>query len=132
MGLDVCAMALVIWRVAVLLVARPRSRSRCWDALRGELAGMEIQVGRVVVHYVEHGTGRPVLVLQGAGVDHRETPATRVIITCYLRPAGATFGGDGGRRAVYGQGRPARKLIEAIRRSTAGRGWSIRRWRPPA
>jgi pimeloyl-ACP methyl ester carboxylesterase len=33
---------------------------------------MEIQVGEVVVHYVEHGTGRPVLILHGAGVDHRE------------------------------------------------------------
>ncbi|MFJ3727983.1 alpha/beta fold hydrolase [Streptomyces sp. NPDC090045] len=36
---------------------------------------MEIRVGRVVVHYVEHGSGRPVLVLHGAGVDHRETEA---------------------------------------------------------
>ncbi|WP_405827604.1 MULTISPECIES: alpha/beta fold hydrolase [unclassified Streptomyces] len=36
---------------------------------------MEIRVGQVVVHYVEHGTGRPVLVLHGAGVDHRETEA---------------------------------------------------------
>src|SRR3954464_8766308 len=33
---------------------------------------MEIRVGDVVVHYVEHGTGRPVLILHGAGVDHRE------------------------------------------------------------
>jgi len=29
----------------------------------------------VVVHSVEHGTGRPVLVLHGAGVDHREAEA---------------------------------------------------------
>jgi pimeloyl-ACP methyl ester carboxylesterase len=36
---------------------------------------MEIRVGPVVVHYVEHGTGRPVLVLHGAGVDHREAEA---------------------------------------------------------
>jgi len=36
---------------------------------------MEIRVGQVVVHYVEHGTGRPVLVLHGAGVDHREAEA---------------------------------------------------------
>jgi pimeloyl-ACP methyl ester carboxylesterase len=36
---------------------------------------MEIRAGRVVVHYVEHGTGRPVLVLHGAGVDHREAEA---------------------------------------------------------
>jgi pimeloyl-ACP methyl ester carboxylesterase len=27
------------------------------------------------MHYVEHGRGRPVLVLHGAGVDHRETEA---------------------------------------------------------
>jgi len=36
---------------------------------------MEIRAGRVVIHYVEHGTGRPVLVLHGAGVDHREAEA---------------------------------------------------------
>jgi pimeloyl-ACP methyl ester carboxylesterase len=29
----------------------------------------------VAVHHVEHGTGRPVLVLHGAGVDHREAEA---------------------------------------------------------
>jgi pimeloyl-ACP methyl ester carboxylesterase len=36
---------------------------------------VEIRVGQVVVHYVEHGTGRSVLVLHGAGVDHREAEA---------------------------------------------------------
>ncbi|WP_404962375.1 alpha/beta fold hydrolase [Streptomyces sp. 147326] len=36
---------------------------------------MEIRVGQVMVHYVEHGSGRPVLVLHGAGVDHRESEA---------------------------------------------------------
>jgi len=36
---------------------------------------MEIRVGQAVVHYAEHGTGRPVLVLHGAGVDHREAEA---------------------------------------------------------
>jgi pimeloyl-ACP methyl ester carboxylesterase len=36
---------------------------------------METRAGQVVVHYVEHGTGRPVLVLHGAGVDHREAEA---------------------------------------------------------
>jgi pimeloyl-ACP methyl ester carboxylesterase len=36
---------------------------------------MEIRVGQVMVHYAEHGTGRPVLVLHGAGVDHREAEA---------------------------------------------------------
>src|SRR6266545_1088911 len=36
---------------------------------------MEVRVGQVMVHYVEHGTGRPVLVLHGASVDHREAEA---------------------------------------------------------
>jgi pimeloyl-ACP methyl ester carboxylesterase len=36
---------------------------------------MEVRAGQAVVHYVEHGTGRPVLVLHGAGVDHREAEA---------------------------------------------------------
>jgi pimeloyl-ACP methyl ester carboxylesterase len=36
---------------------------------------MKIRAGQVVIHYVEHGTGRPVLVLHGAGVDHREAEA---------------------------------------------------------
>jgi pimeloyl-ACP methyl ester carboxylesterase len=36
---------------------------------------MEIRVGQVGVSYVEHGTGRAVLVLHGAGVDHREAEA---------------------------------------------------------
>jgi pimeloyl-ACP methyl ester carboxylesterase len=52
---------------------------------------MEIRVGQVVVHYVEHGTGRPVLVLHGAGVDHREAEA------CF-EPA---LGGDAGLRRIY-------------------------------
>ena len=34
-----------------------------------------VRAGSVVVHYGEHGTGRPVLVLHGAGVDHREAAA---------------------------------------------------------
>jgi pimeloyl-ACP methyl ester carboxylesterase len=42
---------------------------------RGWLTGMETRSGRVVVHHVAHGTGRPVLVLHGAGVDHREAEA---------------------------------------------------------
>ena len=33
---------------------------------------MECVVGRLPVHYVEHGDGTPVLVLHGAGDDHRE------------------------------------------------------------
>ena len=36
---------------------------------------MQTLVGEVAVHYVEHGAGRPVLVLHGAGVDHREPEA---------------------------------------------------------
>jgi pimeloyl-ACP methyl ester carboxylesterase len=42
---------------------------------QGISPGREIRAGQTVVHYVEHGTGRPVLVLHGAGVDHRETEA---------------------------------------------------------
>ncbi|MFK4761039.1 alpha/beta fold hydrolase [Microbacterium sp. ZW T5_45] len=33
---------------------------------------MELRTSRTLLHYVEHGAGRPVLVLHGAGVDHRE------------------------------------------------------------
>jgi pimeloyl-ACP methyl ester carboxylesterase len=36
---------------------------------------VEYLVGDVPVHYVEHGAGLPVLVLHGAGVDHREVMA---------------------------------------------------------
>jgi pimeloyl-ACP methyl ester carboxylesterase len=36
---------------------------------------METRVGEIAVHHVEHGAGRPVLVLHGAGVDHREPEA---------------------------------------------------------
>ena len=36
---------------------------------------METRAGEITVHYVEHGAGRPVLVLHGAGVDHREAEA---------------------------------------------------------
>lgn len=43
------------------------------------------------MHYVEHGTGRAVLVLHGAGVDHRETEA------CF-EPA---FEGVVGLRRIY-------------------------------
>src|SRR4029453_2673270 len=53
--------------------------------------GMEIGVGEVVVHYVEHGTGRPVLVLHGAGVDHREAEA------CFE----VAFDGVAGLRRIY-------------------------------
>ena len=52
---------------------------------------MEIRAGQVVVHYVEHGTGRPVLVLHGAGVDHREARA------CFE----PVFHGVAGLRRIY-------------------------------
>jgi pimeloyl-ACP methyl ester carboxylesterase len=49
------------------------------------------EVGGLVVHYVEHGTGRPVLVLHGAGVDHREAEA------CFE----PVFDGVAGLRRIY-------------------------------
>jgi pimeloyl-ACP methyl ester carboxylesterase len=52
---------------------------------------MEIGVGHLVFHYMEHGTGRPVLILHGAGVDHREAEA------CF-EPA---FDGVAGLRRIY-------------------------------
>jgi pimeloyl-ACP methyl ester carboxylesterase len=52
---------------------------------------MEIRAGRVAVHYVEHGSGRPVLVLHGAGVDHREA------VACF-EPA---LAGMAGLRRIY-------------------------------
>lgn len=48
-------------------------------------------MGQATVHYVEHGAGRPVLVLHGAGVDHREAEA------CF-EPA---FEGVAGLRRIY-------------------------------
>ena len=48
-------------------------------------------MGKVVVHYVEHGSGRPVLVLHGAGVDHRETEACFELV----------FDGVAGLRRIY-------------------------------
>jgi pimeloyl-ACP methyl ester carboxylesterase len=62
---------------------------------------MAIRAGQVVVHHVAHGTGRPVLVLHGAGVDHREAEA------CF-EPA---LSGVAGLRRIYpdlpGAGRTA-------------------------
>ncbi|MCW2756829.1 MAG: alpha/beta hydrolase family protein [Nocardioidaceae bacterium] len=58
-------------------------------------------MGGTTVHHVEHGAGRPVLVLHGAGVDHREAEA------CF-EPA---FDGTAGYRRIYpdlpGTGRTA-------------------------
>jgi pimeloyl-ACP methyl ester carboxylesterase len=48
-------------------------------------------VGDIAVQYVQHGAGRPVLVLHGAGVDHREAEA------CF-EPA---FSGVAGLRRIY-------------------------------
>ena len=36
---------------------------------------MECRINEVVVHYVEHGVGVPLVALHGAGVDHREIEA---------------------------------------------------------
>ena len=52
---------------------------------------MEIRAGAIAVHFVEHGAGRPVLVLHGVGVDHRETEA------CFE----PVFGGLAGFRRMY-------------------------------
>ncbi len=52
---------------------------------------MQRRAGEVTVHYVEHGAGRPVLVLHGSGVDHREVEA------CF-EPA---FAGTTGWRRIY-------------------------------
>src|SRR5918912_4040472 len=56
-----------------------------------ECRAVECRVCDVAVHYVEHGEGKPVLVLHGAGVDHREAEA------CF-EPA---LGAHGGLRRVY-------------------------------
>ena len=37
--------------------------------------GMECRINDVLVHYVEHGGGVPLVALHGAGVDHREIEA---------------------------------------------------------
>jgi pimeloyl-ACP methyl ester carboxylesterase len=52
---------------------------------------VETRAGKVAVHYVEHGAGRPVLVLHGAGVDHREPEA------CFE----PVFDGVAGFRRIY-------------------------------
>jgi pimeloyl-ACP methyl ester carboxylesterase len=52
---------------------------------------MKTRAGEIPVHYVEHGTGRPVLVLHGAGVDHREAEA------CFE----PVLGGVAGFRRIY-------------------------------
>jgi pimeloyl-ACP methyl ester carboxylesterase len=39
------------------------------------VVGMECRINEVAVHYVEHGSGVPLVALHGAGVDHREIEA---------------------------------------------------------
>jgi pimeloyl-ACP methyl ester carboxylesterase len=39
------------------------------------VVGMECRINEVEVHYVEHGSGVPLVALHGAGVDHREIEA---------------------------------------------------------
>ncbi|MER5299506.1 hypothetical protein ABT039_08580 [Streptomyces lasiicapitis] len=62
---------------------------------------MELRAREVAIHYVEHGADRPVLVLHGADVDHREAEA------CF-EPA---FAGVAGFRRIHpvlpGTGRTA-------------------------
>lgn len=62
---------------------------------------METATGDVLVHHAEHGVGLPVLVLHGAGVDHREMEA------CFE----PVFAGVEGFRRIYpdlpGMGRTA-------------------------
>lgn len=58
---------------------------------QARFARVESRAGEIDVHYVAHGAGRPVLVLHGAGVDHRETEA------CF-EPA---FVGVAGLRRIY-------------------------------
>jgi pimeloyl-ACP methyl ester carboxylesterase len=36
---------------------------------------MECRINEVLVHYVEHGVGVPLVAVHGAGVDHREIEA---------------------------------------------------------
>ena len=36
---------------------------------------MERRIRAVTVHFVEHGTGTPLVALHGSGVDHREIEA---------------------------------------------------------
>ncbi|KJL32945.1 2-hydroxymuconate semialdehyde hydrolase [Microbacterium azadirachtae] len=55
------------------------------------VGAVEARTGKTTVHYVEHGSGRPAVILHGAGVDHRESEA------CFeLAFAGAT-----GIRRIY-------------------------------
>lgn len=65
------------------------------------MAGMKTRAGANRIHHAEHGEGRPVIVLHGAGVDHREPEA------CFE----PVFDGVTGYRRIYpdlpGMGRTA-------------------------
>ncbi len=55
-----------------------RVARRCQPASSAPIitvSGMECRINGVAVHFVEHGTGVPLLALHGAGVDHREIEA---------------------------------------------------------
>ncbi len=49
--------------------------SRLGAVRDGYGVGMQCTMNGVAVHYVEHGTGMPLVALHGAGVDHREIEA---------------------------------------------------------
>jgi pimeloyl-ACP methyl ester carboxylesterase len=52
---------------------------------------VEARIGETNLHWVEHGTGTPTIILHGAGVDHREAEA------CFDLPLAAC----GGLRRIY-------------------------------
>ncbi|MBC7592735.1 MAG: hypothetical protein H7288_02135 [Kineosporiaceae bacterium] len=52
---------------------------------------MEMRAGEITFCYADHGAGRPVLMLRGAGVDHREAER------CF----DPVFGGVAGFRRIY-------------------------------
>jgi hypothetical protein len=56
-----------------LCLARWRTSSGLGIAQYG--SGMQSRINEVSIHYVEHGTGVPLVALHGAGVDHREIEA---------------------------------------------------------
>src|SRR5690242_12614820 len=61
------------------------------DGTRDWVVRVEIRARGTAVRFVEHGAGRPVLVLHGAGVDHREPEA------CFE----PVFAGVAGFRRIY-------------------------------
>jgi hypothetical protein len=64
---------------------------------------MEVTVGGVPVHYAEHGSGMPVLALNGAGADHREVagalePVFGTVAGCRRLYPGLPVQGNAGER----------------------------------